>query len=138
MRLFTILSLTLLLPAAEAMWLALDDATLLEQSELIIEGRFVGHTSLRAAGRDRRFGVVDVQRIYKGTSTEPLVLLELPPVRDGYAVSTDIDFEPGQQGLWLLRKADGEDLAGVFAADHPQRFAATGSEAYERLVTLLH
>ena len=110
------------LGGADAMWVRLSDAELIEQSDIIVGAELIGHTQLRLAP-DRpklTLGVLRVDDVLKGDAGITVALLVLPSP-DAPRSSTDLLYRKGQKGLWFLRVRDQKD-AGLYLADHPQRF----------------
>ncbi len=118
------------------MWARYSDAELIERSELIVQGRFIGTTEIkpRGAAEAARLGVIEVIRVVKGDPRVRAALLALPP-RGRPVASTDLYYREGQEGLWFLYQRPGAGIGGVCYADHPQRFlpADRKDEATERL-----
>ena len=123
-----ILMLFLVAGSTEAMFVRLSESELLEQSELIVVGELIGRSSVNA-GEGRAplvLGVIRVEETLKGGSGVSVAFLALPG--GGLAASTDLQYRDGQQGLWYLRlRREGE--AGIYAADHPQRFVPMAEAA---------
>lgn len=130
---------------ALAMWAMMSDAELLLQSDLIVIGTWQGTTAAPAAATPTptpgtvapSVGAVAVNEVLKGPSATTRVLLVIPAA-GALRSSSDIHFSMGDHGLWLLRKQPG-GAAGLYLADHPQRFVstATGAERIEILRKLL-
>jgi len=118
---------SLVAEGALAMWAKYSDDELIRQSDLIVTGTLSGERRIEIEARQIRVGVIKVDRVFKGHSAAE-VLLALPPA-DRPISSTDLVYRIGQSGLWYLRAQAGH--AGVYLADHPQRFvpmAGAGSQ----------
>jgi len=128
------------IPDASAMWAELSDAELVERSPLIVAGTIVGTTrlGLPAGAGALTVGVIRVDAVYKGSPDGEVVLIALPTPRPGVWSSGEITYRPGQDGLWFLRPR-GQGTAGLYLADHPQRFVerARMDATLERLRPLL-
>ena len=89
---------------------------------------------------DLIIGVIRIDRVLKGDVTQKIALLALRRA-EGPIISTQLNYQIGQQGLWFLRdRQPGE--AGLYVADHPQRFvtddgAATFTEVVDSLLNHL-
>lgn len=119
----------LLLPrSGTAMWAQMSDAELVASSDLIVVGEWLGQTEvvLQAGATPHAIGVVAVSETLKGTAAG--FALVLRPVATAPRSSSDLDFERGQKGLWLLRAKPGGTKA-VFLADHPQRFVNAAQDS---------
>lgn len=111
------------------MWVAMTDEELLRQSDLIVVGAWIAPSELTpgsvtaaasaAAGR-MALGGVAVSEVLKGPpGLKQALVLTIPP--NAPRSSSDLVRRSGDQGLWLLRLQPGAS-AGVYLADHPQRF----------------
>ena len=120
----------LLLPrSGTAMWAQMSDAELVASSDLIVVGEWLGQTEvvLQAGATPQAIGVVAVSETLKGTATAGFALVQRPAATAPRS-SSDLDFERGQKGLWLLRAKPGGTKA-VFLADHPQRFVNAAQDS---------
>lgn len=110
------------------MWAQMSDAELVASSDLIVVGEWLGQTEvvLQAGATPQAIGVVAVSETLKGTAAG--FALVLRPVATAPRSSSDLDFERGQKGLWLLRAKPGGTKA-VFLADHPQRFVNAAQDS---------
>jgi hypothetical protein len=114
-----LLAVTALPPGESlAMWSRLSDAELFERSDLIVTGVLIGRTRIRTGQTDLTVGVIRVQETLKGPAAN-VALLVLPETRP--TASDAIPYDVGASGLWYLRLR-GPAEAGLFVADHPQRF----------------
>lgn len=107
---------------AHAMWARLSDSELIETSSLIVIGTLAEFTSTTnsSGGRIRTIGVVEIDTVLKGDFDTKIAWLDVP--QPGTPVSSsDIAYEIGQNGLWFFRLLTPKS-AGIYAADHPQRF----------------
>ena len=111
------------------MWAQMSDADLVASSDLIVIGEWLGQTQVALeAGRGAQgIGVIAVTETLKG-SAEPGFALVQRPAAGGLQSSSDIGFERGQQGMWLLRAKPGGAQA-IYLADHPQRFVSASKNA---------
>lgn len=104
-----------------AMWAKMTEAQLLEYSQLIITGEFLGESEIRALTKSDavNLGVIRVDKVLKGKVEGSLVFLSLPS-RAQPRSSSMIYYQVGAKGLWYLRhRSEGET---IYLADHPQRF----------------
>lgn len=117
-----IIALLLAAGPARAAWVALSTADLVAQSDVIVEGNYLGTTRLTLDPTQPALlvGAVRIDRPLRGKAPGELALLVIGPA-DGPRVSTELRFQPGQQGIWLLRRY-ASAYEGLYAADHPQRF----------------
>lgn len=118
---------------AESAWLQLTEQELISQSSVIVTGTLIGETRV-AHWDDLIIGVIRIDRVLKGDATQKIALLMLRPA-EGPSVSTQLNYQIGQRGLWFLRdRQPGE--AGLYVADHPQRFVTDEDAAafIERIV----
>ncbi len=117
---------------ARAMWAPLSDAELLRGADLIGLGQWLGQTQLQTGSQAALLdlGVLQFSELWKGP---PGLRLALVRSRSPLAPrsSSDLVFQPGQQGLWLLRLEPGAQ--GLYRCDHPQRFVPAGSAHIEVL-----
>lgn len=109
------------------MWMKMSDAELLLRSDLVVIGTWLGPVSAP------NVGTVAVSEVLKGpaATTQALVMV---PAADQPRSSSDLRYREGDMGLWLLRKRPGRE-AGLYLADHPQRFVPAATEA-ARIETL--
>jgi hypothetical protein len=124
------LTLVLLFTATPvlAMWAKYSNADLIEKSELIVEGRFMGTTEVLLPNQQHplTLGVLQVTKVLKGKPKTEVVLLALPS-KSGLVSSTDIHYRQGQNGLWFLYQKTNA-IGGVYSADHPQRFLSADNK----------
>lgn len=118
-----------------ASWLVVSDArgsfvqlpleTVVDQAALIVEGKVVRiepNKLTRPFGNMPRaydLAVVEVADVLRGPAKIKEVRIAQPALGGGLAVSTDIRFAVGQQGVWMLNKEKEPD---VFWATHPSQF----------------
>ena len=117
-----------------AMWAKMSEAQLLEYSQLIITGEFLGESEIHDLTKigTVNLGVIRVDKILKGKVEGTLVFLALPSGEQPKA-SSSINYSVGTKGLWYLRhRSEG---GTIYLADHPQRFIdeASASEYIIRL-----
>lgn len=104
------------------MWEKLSDADLVAKSELIVRGDLVGTTRLEVPGQGPlTVAGVRIRGQYKGAAQTLVLVLQPSPERP--VSSSDIRHPASSDGLWFLRPRPGGP-AGVFMADHPQRFVS--------------
>lgn len=117
------------------MWAQMSDEELVSSSELIVIGEWLGQIQvvLESGKSFQGIGVIAVSKVLKG-SLEPGFVLVQRAAAGAPRSSSDLNFERGQKGLWLLRaKPDGAQ--GIYLVDHPHRFvSASGDPA--RIVAL--
>ncbi len=115
-----LLLLCTMVGSAGAMFVKLSDAELIEQSGLIVVGELIGRASIGAAQQDgtQVLGVIRVEETFKGEQGVAIVFLALP---GRFMHSADFSYDDGQRGLWYLRLRHADE-AGIYVADHPQRF----------------
>ncbi len=117
-----ILGLVLATASEGGMFARYSETELIEKSDLIVVGTLIGTSVLKGspAGREMYLGVIKVDEMLKGGTELTVVLLSLPAPGKPIS-SSDIHFSVGQTGLWFLRLS-GSGEAGLYLADHPQRF----------------
>ncbi len=110
------------------MWAQMSDEELVASSELIVLGEWLGQTQVALEGSKsgEGVGVVAVTEVLKG-SREPGFALVQRPTTGSLRSSSELNFERGQKGLWLLR-AKGGATQGIYLADHPQRFVSANAD----------
>ncbi len=106
---------------ANAMWVKLSENELIEQSDVIVTAEMIGHAPMMIDGVKFVIGVLKVEEVLKGDKEKTVMLLALPST-EGPHKSTDIFYKKGQKGLWFLRERKAKGEAGIYLADHPQRF----------------
>lgn len=111
-----------------AMFALFTDRELIEKSDLIAHAEFLGQTEVHLGGTAGSLwlGVLAVRDVLKGSPREKVVLIIVPSPAKPIS-SSDISYRPGQHGLWFLAARPGGP-AGIYVADHPQRFMPAGSE----------
>ena len=110
------------------MWARLSDEELIASSDLIVMGEWLGETqiALEGAASTQGVGVIAVSEVIKGKREPGFVLVQ----RRGAGAlrsSSDLSFERGQRGLWLLRAKPG-GAQGIYLADNPQRFVSESGD----------
>jgi hypothetical protein len=107
---------------AEAMWVKLSEAELVDQSDLIVSAELIGETHLQLSPDQPKLtvGVLRVGEVLKGDPSQTVALLALPSP-EAPRSSADILYRRGQRGLWLLRRQSPKSQ-GIYLANHPQRF----------------
>ncbi len=114
---------------ADACWIAMPLRDVIGQSDLVAAGAIVrGEGTIDRGGRLYKVGIIEVKEIILGDEGADEVRLIWPTGEssDGLrmAISTDISYRIGQDGVWLLR-ADSEN-PDLFLADRPDRFQPSG------------
>lgn len=124
-------------PRLSAMYARYAPAELIDRSELIVEGTYVGETTMDFSWSQKvRVGVIQVTKTLKGKTERERVYLE---IKDASAPisSEEIVYKPGQTGLWLLVQSDASRTE-LFNANHPQRFVPRSeAKAISELISLL-
>lgn len=125
-----------------AMWASMTDEELVQKSSLIVMGEWVGQTAWVPAGSAlnaprMEIGAIAVQKVLKGEPATTLVLVSAVAPHAPRS-SSDLIYKRGDLGLWLLTQGPGAD-AGIYRADHPQRFVsqASGAARIEKLRQLI-
>lgn len=106
--------------SASADWINPPHESLVEQSDLILLGEFIGREKIHLLNTDSPtiVGVIRVESIFKGAS-QNIVLLMLPPARPhGLVSSADVVIDDGQRGLWYLKKK----AEGLYIVEYPYHF----------------
>jgi len=106
-----------------ASWASVSEETLIDQAELIIEG-IVARTEpgFNLGGRDYQFVVIDVSDVLKGAAGEEVRIVQ--PALSLLAISTDLRFDVGQQGAWLL--SQNPLLQNEYSIKHPSQYQPGG------------
>ena len=105
------------------MWVKLSDTELVEKSDVIITAELIGQTQVNINQAKLVVGALKVADVLKGKKGQTVILLALPSAEIPRS-STDIFYKDGQKGLWFLRERKVEGEAGIYLADHPQRFVS--------------
>lgn len=110
------------------MWARLSDDELVAGSDLIVLGEWLGETQVafESAAKGQGVGVIAVSQVLKGKAEPGFVLVQRPGV-GALRSSSDLNFERGQRGMWLLRAKPG-GAQGIYLADHPQRFVSESGD----------
>ena len=110
------------------MWARLSDEELIASSDLIVMGEWLGETqiALEGAASTQGVGVIAVSEVIKGKREPGFVLVQRPGA-GALRSSSDLSFERGQRGLWLLRAKPG-GAQGIYLADNPQRFVSESGD----------
>ena len=111
------------------MWAQMSDEELLNRSDLIAMGEWVGQSAVVIPANAGRFelGAIAITVVLKGASGQSLALVQTVAA-DAPRSSSDLVHLRGQRGLWLLRLLPG-GASGIYLADHPQRFVSSDKEA---------
>ena len=99
--------------------------SLIDSSDLIINGEYIGQQKIIVDGRILYLGVIDVDATVKGQSGSLVFILRSNP---NLIISDQLKLQPGMTGLWLLQKAQDPQLKHIYQAYSPQRFM-TGDKA---------
>lgn len=107
--------------AASAVWVKIDDCELIKESDVIIQGEFLGTTELISPENTVIInpGVIHAHKTFKGQTLD-IVLIEQPKL-SGPINSADIVFQKGQIGIWFL-KLKNNALFSIYSATTPQHF----------------
>jgi hypothetical protein len=108
--------------AALALWAPLDDNTLLNASDLIVEATLAEFRALKPIQNTppMRVAILQVVSVYKGDASAQISLIvaaETPLLR-----SDQITLSIGQTGFWFLERST--QFPELFQFNHPQRFWA--------------
>lgn len=121
------------------MFAQMSDDELIRRSDLIIFGEWTGQSPVRLPGATQALevGAIRIAEVLKGPKTQTLALV-ITSMPDAPRSSSDIHYQRGDRGLWLLRAHP--DGNGLYLADHPQRFVAekNGTARIEILRRLLN
>lgn len=113
---------------AFAMWARMTEAELLQKSEWVVVGEWVGQapapSSDRAAGE---IGVIAVSEVLKGRRDASVAFVKLVGSKQPMS-SSDLRFQRGDRGVWFLRLSAGNEPLGPYVVDHPQRFLRDAPE----------
>jgi hypothetical protein len=127
---------------SHAMFARLSDEELISRSELIVVGEWLGQSAVGAAALGERtprldLGAIAIAEVLKGPATQTVALVATPAANAANTArsGSDVAHKRGERGLWLLRAKPGAP-AGIYLADHPQRFEADAAriEALRRLL----
>jgi len=125
------ISLVLILSFYEAhsMWPELSQMDLIEQSNLIVTGTFIGRTAVafEPEGGNLTLGVISIDTVLKGDQNQTVALLMLPS-SSGPVIASIVNFEVGQRGLWFLTLRTPQEI-GLYFANNPQRFVPMAEAA---------
>lgn len=110
-----------------AMWVAMSDAELRQQSALIVEGEWLGEGPAPGRPDGTRMAEIRITRVWQGRPAGSQARV-LRPAASAPVSSTDLRFAPGDRGLWFLRSAPQAGAEGPYLVDHPQRFLRDSPE----------
>lgn len=125
-----VITFALLLPrTGAAMWAQMSDAELIASSQAIVVGEWLGQSEvvLEPGASPQTIGVIAVSQTLKGNATGGFALVQRP-AQGAPRSGSDLRFERGQKGLWLLRAKPGGTRA-IYLVDHPQRFVNAETDA---------
>ena len=110
------------------MWERMSDEQLVASSDLIVIGEWLGQSQVVVeVGRSAQgLGVVAVSEVLKGSLEAGFALVQRPG-SGAVRSSSDLNFERGQTGLWLLR-AKSSGTQAIYLTDHPQRFVSASAD----------
>jgi hypothetical protein len=124
---------------SHAMFARFSDDELISRSELIVVGEWLGQSAVGAAALGEStprldLGAIAIAEVLKGPATQTVALVATTAANTARSGS-DVAHKRGERGLWLLRAKPGAP-AGIYLADHPQRFEADAAriEALRRLL----
>lgn len=121
--------------SALALWAPVPFAILVDEADLIVVGKVakIQDGGFALGKRNYDVAVVEVSAVLKSLAGKPKeVHIGQPAEGGGIAVSTDIRFRAGQQGIWLLTKDPDKN---VYWARHPFQFQEEKEQ--KQLVTLI-
>lgn len=106
-----------------AMWARMSEAELIQKSQWIVVGEWMGQAPLRSGqgAATSELGVIVVAEVLRGPQGGLVAFVALPD--SGKPVSSsDLRYQRGDRGVWFLRQQQPGDAAGPYLVDHPQRF----------------
>lgn len=122
-----------------AMFVRLSDEELISRSDLIVLGEWMGQSAVGASALGDSaarldLGAVAVSDVLKGPAGQTVVFIATPSA-EAARTGSDLHHRRGERGLWLLRAKPGAP-AGIYLADHPQRFETDAAriDALRRLL----
>lgn len=124
-----LLALAVLASEAVAMWAQMSEQELIQKSDWIVVGEWQGQAPARMAGAagDGDVGVVAVREVLKGRRDATLALVAVRGATQPVS-SSDLRFNKGDRGIWLLRLRSPSEPAGPYLVDNPQRFLRDSPE----------
>lgn len=99
--------------------------SLIDSSDLIINGEYIGQQKIVVDGRILYLGLIHVNETVKGKSGPLVFILRSKP---NLIISDQLKLQSGMTGLWLLQKSQDPQLKHIYQAHSPQRFM-TGDKA---------
>jgi hypothetical protein len=121
---------------ALALWAPVPLEVLVDEAHLIVFGKVakVQDGKFAIAGKAQDVAVVEVTGILKSLPHvgKPKEVHIAQPAKGGLAVSTDLTYSAGQEGIWLLVKDPDRD---VYLVSHPFQFQPAGDKM--KLATLI-
>lgn len=108
---------------AQAMWAQMTDAELIQSSQWIVVGEWVGQAPLRitADGAAGEVAAISVLEVLRGPAAATVAFVAVPGPSQPVS-STDLRFKRGDRGVWFLRSRSPGAEGMPFVVDHPQRF----------------
>ena len=115
--------LVLLSGQVQAMWARMSDAELIEKSQLIVVGEWIGQSPLRLGqeGAAMELAVIAVSEVLRGPQSSSVAFVAVPGSEQPVS-SSDLRFKRGDSGVWFLRLRRSGEPNGPYVVDHPQRF----------------
>ena len=108
---------------AWAIWAPVPLEVLIDESHLIVVGKVskVVDAGFAVGNRNMDAAVVEVKQILKALplAGKPTTVRIGQPAAGGIAISIDIRFQAGTEGIWLLKKDPQQD---IYWAKHPSQF----------------
>lgn len=109
---------------ALASWASVSVETLIQDAELIVQGTVASiEPWITLGGRNYDFAVINVSDVLKGDNGITKVSIAQPS-QSLLTLSTDILFDEGQEGAWLLSR--NPSLQNEYSITHPSQFQPEG------------
>ena len=118
---------------ALAIWTSVSEETLIQDAELIVQG-IIDRTEhgFSLGGRDYDYAVINVSDVLKGDNGITEVHI-VQPARSLVMLSTNILFDVGQEGAWLLSR--NSSLQNEYSITHPSQYQPEGVVVIENSAT---
>jgi hypothetical protein len=106
--------------SANALWVRVSDCELINSSNLIISGKFLGKTKLTTnrPAQVVEAGTIRVMETFKGSEIERIFIKQ--PLPSDPISSSDIVFHKDQTGIWFSNTRNFSN--GIYSISHPQQF----------------
>ena len=91
---------------AESSFTTISDEELVDLSDIIVVGKITKITGGRFSAKRKEIATITVVEVIKGEKDLKKVKFAFPSRKRGRKTSTDIFYEKGQEGIWLLRKPE--------------------------------